>query len=48
MLEGIRYFADGRLITVFSVPRYHNQMNTGAALTIAEDLRHYVTFFPPT
>ncbi|KAL3123368.1 hypothetical protein niasHT_003410 [Heterodera trifolii] len=48
VLEGIEYFADERLVTVFSVPRYHNQMNTGAALTIAEDLSHDVTFFPPT
>ncbi|KAL3073630.1 hypothetical protein niasHT_036300 [Heterodera trifolii] len=47
VMDGVEYFANRHLITVFSAPRYSGQNNTGATLTIAPDLSHSITRFPP-
>ncbi|KAL3090437.1 hypothetical protein niasHT_028394 [Heterodera trifolii] len=47
VMDGVEYFAGRRLITLFSAPRYTGRNNTGATLTIAPDLSHSITRFPP-
>ncbi|KRX68548.1 Serine/threonine-protein phosphatase beta isoform, partial [Trichinella sp. T9] len=42
--EGFAYFADGKLITIFSCPNY-NGNNNGAALTIDEECKIEITTF---
>ncbi|KRX13337.1 Serine/threonine-protein phosphatase PP1 isozyme 1, partial [Trichinella nelsoni] len=42
--EGFAYFADGKLITIFSCPNY-NGNNNGAALTIDEECKIEITAF---
>ncbi|KAL3110080.1 hypothetical protein niasHT_015683 [Heterodera trifolii] len=44
---GVEFFADRRLITLFSAPHYENMHNTGAIIAIAEDLSYTVHTFPP-
>uniref|UniRef100_A0A914HWJ3 Serine/threonine-protein phosphatase n=1 Tax=Globodera rostochiensis TaxID=31243 RepID=A0A914HWJ3_GLORO len=45
---GIKYFAGGRLISVFSAPRYQGKRpNTAAVLHVAADLKHTAIFFKP-
>ncbi|KAL3075716.1 hypothetical protein niasHS_012546 [Heterodera schachtii] len=48
VMDGVEYFADRHLITLFSAPRYTGKNNTGATLLIAPDLSHTITRFPPT
>ncbi|KAL3113868.1 hypothetical protein niasHT_017464 [Heterodera trifolii] len=47
VMDGVEYFADRHLITLFSAPRYTGKNNTGATLLIAPDLSHTITRFPP-
>ncbi|KAL3092687.1 hypothetical protein niasHS_007896 [Heterodera schachtii] len=47
VMDGVEYFADRHLITLFSAPRYNGKNNTGATLLIAPDLSHTITRFPP-
>ncbi|KAL3069107.1 hypothetical protein niasHS_009828 [Heterodera schachtii] len=47
VMDGVEYFAGRRLITLFSAPRYTGRNNTGATLTIAPNLSHSITRFPP-
>uniref|UniRef100_A0A914IDG0 protein-serine/threonine phosphatase n=1 Tax=Globodera rostochiensis TaxID=31243 RepID=A0A914IDG0_GLORO len=48
--EGVDYFADRRLVTVFSVPHLSTSQNAafpGAVLIIGEDLHQSTKVFPP-
>ncbi|KAL3068572.1 hypothetical protein niasHT_030863 [Heterodera trifolii] len=47
VMDGVEYFADRHLITVFSAPRYTGKNNTGATMLIAPDLSHTITYFGP-